>query len=258
MRLAPRVPCLSLAAILAATQFADADTQTISVPVASPAAHPASSPPPIPKNFDPCGGFLELLNKIGNGTACVFVLGEGAVTAQYGSAQIPTNAQINVNGSSGAHTLELSSSANGFGYPASTVYIGVLPRAQIAITPPSFVQVNSSAAQTRAGSDVLAAGASDMKLEYKQLVYVNLQRFTMVAIDLEYRAPTGSHALAGPGPSYTIDPIFTQPLPHNYGLTLAFPINNTTVTNLKVCSTTPGGTTCVPSGTQRSWNWSPQ
>jgi len=255
-----RLPTLFIAssAILFATaRFAVADAPASPVPAVSPAASPAAAPPAIPRHFDPCGGFLELLNKIGNGTACVFVLGEGAVTAQYESASIPASAQININGRGGSQTFELSSSANAFGYPASTVYIGVLPRAQIAITPPSFAQINSNAAETLTGSNVLAAGASDMKFEYKQLAYVNLQKFTMVAIDLAYKAPTGSAAFAGAGPSYTIDPIFTQPLPHNYGVTLAFPVNNVTIANPPICTTT-GIPTCVSGGSQRGWNWSPQ
>jgi hypothetical protein len=42
------------------------------IPSASPTpSAPAEAAPEIPKDFDPCGGFLELLNKIGNGTACV-------------------------------------------------------------------------------------------------------------------------------------------------------------------------------------------
>jgi len=222
------------------------------------APRPEPAAPQIPPDFDPCGGPHELLNKIGNGTACVFVRGEAAITAQYGSANIPVNSQINFNGPIGSKSLGLSSAAHAFGYPASVVYIGVLPRAQISITPPSFVQINSSAAGTLTGNNVLAAGASDMKFEYKQLFYVNPMKFTMLAVDLAYKAPTGSPALRGSGPSYTIDPILTQPLPHNFGVTLAFPVNNFTVTNSPTCTPTPGGIVCVPGGTQRGWSWTPQ
>lgn len=95
-------------------------------------------PPSIPKDFDPCGGPLELINKIGNGIACVFVLGEAALTAQYSSANIPANAQL----SGVDHTLDIRLCS--FGCPAPVVYVGVAPRALIVITPPSFVQVNTS------------------------------------------------------------------------------------------------------------------
>jgi hypothetical protein len=223
----------ALAALLSLANRAAADPTP--APSATPSAQPQAAPA-IPKDFDPCGGPLELLNKIGNGTACVFVLGEAALTAQYSSANIPVNAQLNAAGGA----LNVSGYAHAFGYPAPVVYVGISPRAQIVITPPSFVQVNSG----RLGT--LAAGASDMSFEYKQLVFVDLTKFTMLALDLAYKAPTGSPALRGPGPQYTLDPIITQPLPHNFGLTIAFPVNNFTVSCF----------TCA--GTQRGWSLSPQ
>jgi len=225
----------AVAALLFATRISAAADPT-PAPSTAPSSAPAAAAPAIPKDFDPCGGPLELSNKLGNGTACVFVRDEAALTAQYGSANIPANTQLDFMG----HTLDLSGSAHAFGYPAPVVYVGVTPRAQIVITPPSFVQVNAGNLGT------VAAGASDMKFEYKQLVYVNLPKFTMLAIDLAYKAPTGSQALRGPGPEYTIDPILTQPLPHNFGVTLALPVNNSTVSCL----------TC--SSTSRGWSVSPQ
>jgi len=225
---------LAVAPLLLASR---AQSQPVPAPTASetPSAAPEGERP-IPKDFDPCGGFLELLNKIGNGTACVFVRGEGAVTGQYTSAYIPINAQI----SAKSRSLNVSSDMHAFGIPATVVYIGVAPRAQIVITPPSFVQVSS----TRLG--ILAAGTSDMSFEYKQLMFVDPAKFTMIALDLVYSAPTGSQAFRGPGPQYTINPIITQPLPHNFGLKLAFPANNFTVSCV----------TCA--NEQRGWSLSPQ
>jgi hypothetical protein len=223
-----------LVALLSTASLTSAATTPDPSASATPSAQ-APAAPPIPKDFDPCGGPLELSNKLGNGTACVFVLGEAAVTAQYGSANIPGSTQLNFM----SNALGLSGYAHAFGYPATAVYVGVAPRAEIVITPPSFVQVNS-------GLGTLAAGASDMKFEYKQLLYVNLEKFTMVALDLAYQAPTGSPALRGPGPAYTILPILTQPLPHNFGLTIALPVNNFTV----ACRT------CT--STSRGWSISPQ
>lgn len=211
------------------------EAQLAATPAPSPTAA-SQAAPQIPKDFDPCGGFLELLNKIGNGTACVFVRGEAAVTAQYSSATIPFSAQISAMG----RTFNLTGDGHAFGIPAPVVYIGVAPRAQIAITPPSFVQVSSP----RLGT--LAAGTSNMSFEYKQLVFVNPAKFTMIALDLAYTAPTGSPAFRGPGPTYTIDPIITQPLPHNFGLTLALAVNNFTV-NCFSCATK-----------QRGWSLAPQ
>jgi hypothetical protein len=224
---------LLLALLFLARETAAAQTP----PPASPAPRaPAEAAPQIPKDFDPCGGPLEVLNKIGNGTACVFVRGEAAVTGQYSSASIPINAEISAKGSA----LDASGDLHAFGIPSPVLYIGVTPRAQVVITPPSFVQASSN----RLG--VLAAGTSDMSFEYKQLMFVDPAKFTMVGVDLAYQAPTGSQAFRGPGPTYTIDPIMTQPLPHNFGLTLAFPVNNFTV-NCFTCTTK-----------QRGWSLSPQ
>ncbi|HME80753.1 MAG TPA: hypothetical protein VKF82_01610 [Candidatus Eremiobacteraceae bacterium] len=226
----------TIAALFITTNAVAADPTPAPSPVASSAPQaPAQTAPAIPKNFDPCGGPIELSSKLGNGTACVFVLGEAALTAQYASANIPANTQINFMG----NTLNLSGYAHAFGYPAPVVYVGVAPRAQIVITPPSFVQVNAGKLGT------LAAGTSDMQFEYKQLLYVNLPKFTMVALDLAYKAPTGSQLLRGPGPEYTINPIITQPLPHNFGVTIAFPVNNFTVSCL-TCSSTSRGWSISP------------
>jgi hypothetical protein len=228
--------CNAVVTLLSTTNLTAADPTPVPTPAASVAPQVPAAAPAIPKNFDPCGGPLELSSKLGNGTACVFVRGEAALTAQYASANIPANTQLNFMGNS----LNLSGSAHAFGYPAPVIYVGVAPRAQIVITPPSFVQVNAGNVGT------LAAGASDMQFEYKQLVYVNLPKFTMMALDLAYKAPTGSQALRGPGPVYTINPIFTQPLPHGFGVTIAFPVNNFTVSCF----------TC--SSTSRGWSLSPQ
>ena len=214
---------------------AGVEAQLATTPAPSPSAAPQAAPQ-IPKDFDPCGGFLELLNKIGNGTACVFVRGEAALTAQYSSATIPFNAEISAMGS----TFNVAGDVHAFGLPAPVVYIGVAPRAQVVITPPSFVQVSSP----RLGT--LAAGTSNMSFQYKQLVFVNPTKFTMIALDLAYTAPTGSQAFRGPGPTYTIDPIITQPLPHNFGLTLALPVNNFTVSCFLCASS------------QRGWSLAPQ
>jgi hypothetical protein len=231
--------------------------QATPAPMPSAGAAP-QAPPPIPKNFDPCGGPLELLNKIGNGTACVFVTGEAAVTAQYGSANVPANSQINLDLPRGRRSFGLSTAAHAFGYPSSVIYIGVAPRAQFVFTPPSFVQINTGLLASARGSNVLVAGASDMKFEYKQLLWVDLAKFTMVALDLAYKAPTGSDHLRGLGPSYTFDPILTQPLPHNWGLTLAFPTDNSASRNGPTCTRTGRNIVCLPGAIQRGWGFSPQ
>ncbi len=251
------VTLAAFAVLLPVAGLASADPSPAPSPSTAPAASP-QAPPPIPSNFDPCGGPLELLNKIGNGTACVFVRGEVAVTAQFGSANLPANSQINFNTPVGSRSFGASTAAHAFGYPASVIYVGIGARTQIAFTPPSFAQVNSSTASALTGNNVLAAGSTDMNFEYKQLVWVDLTKFTMLALDFSYKAPTGSPALRGSGPSYTFDPIFTQPLPHNFGLTLGLPVNDSSTQDRPACSTATGHVVCTAGAIQRGWSFSPQ
>ena len=243
VRYCAAIVAVTFAALLSARAPASAGSAPGLLAQTVPTPQSQATPAAIPADFDPCGGPLELLNKLGNGTACVFVRGEAAVTAQYGSANIPSNTQINFDTPLGNRTVGLSSAAHAFGYPAPTIYIGVLPRSQIAITPPSFVQVNSELFGRLTGNNMLAGGATGMKFEYKQLAYLNPTKFTMVAIDLAYAAPTGSPAFRAAGPQYTINPIVTQPLPRNFGLTLAFPINNFAI---------------MSAPAQRGWSVTPQ
>jgi hypothetical protein len=224
------------------------------VPTPSPVASPAAQ---LPKNFDPCGGPLELLNKAGNQTACVFVLGEAAITAQYSAAYIPVNSTFNFDTPLGSRSIGLSSAAWAYGYPGSVVYIGVLPRAQLVITPPSSVNVYSTSSSPLVPSP-LVAGATDMKFEYKQLAYVNPKTFSMAALHLSYQAPTGSPALSGNGPSYAIEPILQQPLPHNFGFVLNLPVTNSGTVNGPTCNLTMGGPICVPGPISRGWSFAPE
>lgn len=228
--------CLAIPLVLAMSNAGVASPTPAPSPASSAVPQPAppAGPPPWLKTFDPCAGPLELLNKIGAATPCVFVTGEGGITVQYGTANVPSNTQLNFMG----HTLNTSGYSHAFGYPASILYVGVGPRSEIIITPPSFVQVN-------AAGQTLVAGASNMKFEYKQLVYVNLGKFPLVGLDLAYRPPTGSPGLQGAGPEYTINPILTQNLPHHFGLTLAVPIQNFTVP-CATCSTTSRGWSVTP------------
>ncbi len=208
MRITCGVTVSLLAALSPLTGRAQALPQPSTPPSSGP-TQPAAAVPQIPPNFDPCGGPLELLNKIGSQTPCVFVAGEAAITAQYGSAYIPVNSQINVNLPSGSRAVSLSTAARAFGLPASTVYIGVLPRAEIVFTPPSFVQVNSLGPSRVSGNSPLVAGATDMTFQYKQLAYVNMKTFALLGFDVAYHAPSGSPALRAPGPSYSFTPLYS-------------------------------------------------
>lgn len=222
-----------------ADQPAPSESPTPTVP-----SSPVPSPPPIPANFDPCGGPLELPNKLGNGTACVFVLGEVAADASYTTITAPVSTTIT---GPFMRSVTASGSVSANSYPGSTIYAGVGPRSQISFAPPTYVNVN-----TRGG---VTAGSTDMTFAYKHLFLLNMEKFTMLAIYAAYTAPTAGAPFGAAGPKYELDPILTQPLPQNLGFTLAAPIANFS-TSSTVCPM--GIKSCHSVIGARGWSWTPQ
>ena len=226
--------CAALPALLSTASLALAQPTPMPVAQTSPASA-QSLPHFIPLSFDPCAGPLELENKLGP-TACVLPVGEAMIQGVYQS--------INVPGSTGASPLGRSFKvpvhAHVTGYPASVFYIGITRRAEIDITPPSFVQVNST------NFGIMASSALDSQLSYKQLLYINLRARTLIAMKLTYKAPTGSPGLRGLGPAYQFNPIIGHRLGPLFGLTLALPVSNAAV------QPSPS------SGVQRAWSFQPK
>lgn len=231
---------------LAAIVSLPVGAQTVASPspqAATPFPSPAA-PPAIPANFDPCGGPLELPNKLGNGTACVFVLGEVAADASYTTITAPVSTVIT---GPLMRSVTASGSISADSYPGSTIYAGVGPRSQISFAPPTYVSVN-----TRGG---VTAGGTDMTFAYKHLFLLNMEKFTMLAINAAYTPPTAGAPFGAVGPKYQLDPIFTQPLPQNLGFTLAGPLSNFS-TSSTVCPM--GIKSCHGVIGARGWSWTPQ
>ena len=242
----PGVLAVVAALLLAGWGVAARADQATPSPSPTPAA-PASPAPALPFNpatFDPCGGQWELPNKLGNGTACVFVLGEVAADASYTTITAPVSSTIT---GPFMRSVTASGSISADSYPGSTIYAGVGPRSQISFAPPTYVSVN-----TRAG---VTTGGTDMTFAYKHLFLLNLEKFTMLAISAAYTAPTAGAPFGGVGPKYQFDPIFTQPLPQNLGITLAGPINNFSTSSI-VCPM--GIKSCHNVIGARGWSWTPQ
>lgn len=228
------IVCAILAVLLSTANLVAAQPTPTPAPQA-PHTIARSSPFSVPAKIDPCGGPLELENKLAP-TACVFPSGEAMIQGAYQSINVPGSSQGP--GPLGK-SFQVPLYAHVFGYPASVVYVGVTPRIELDITPPSFAQVNSSKFGT------LAAGALDTQFSYKQLFYIDLKTKTLMAIKLTYKPPTGSHALRGAGPAYQINPIIGHRIGSLFGLTLGLPVNNT-------AAPTPSG------GVQRGWSFSPK
>jgi len=243
MRACIAATAVTLLANWAAPAAADQPSPAASATPAA-AGSRSETPPAIPANFDPCGGPLELLNKLGNGTACVFVLGEAAANANYTTINVPANAVIT--GPLG-RSITVSGQANAYSLPGSTIYVGVGPRSQFSYTPPTFTSVGMRRGATQ--------GGTDMTFAYKHLFLLNMEKFTMLGIDVGYTAPTAGAPFGAVGPKYTANPILTQPLPKNLGVTLAAPISNFS-TSSTVC---PAGLrSCHGVIGARGWSWTPQ
>jgi hypothetical protein len=218
--------------------FAMADIGSSTPAAASPApAVPSPTPAIWPsKYFDPCGGALELVKKYLAGGPCVFVLGQAMLQANYGATNTTANSQIFQNG----EIITTPSAGRSFFYPNSLVVIGVTPRSQFSITPPSFQQ-------NTALTGVTVAGATDMAFGYKHEVYFNPATAALVSMSLSYEAQTGSPALTAPGPAYTVMPLASMPLGRGspFGIAITLPFINA------VTSTTP-------TSVQRGWSFTPQ
>ena len=155
--------------------------------------------------------------------------------ANYGATNTSANSQIYQNG----EIVTSSSAGRSFYYPNSLIVVGVTPRSQLSITPPSFEQTTSLAGST-------VAGATDMAFGYKQEVYFQPRTAALVSMSLSYQAHTGSEALTAPGPAYTVMPLASMPLGRSssFGIAVTLPFISA------VTSTSPS--------VQRGWSFTPQ
>lgn len=164
----------------------------------------------------------------------MFVAGQGSIQSTYSGTNVPTVVTLTAKG----HPATVMLSSQAFGYPGVLLNIGVSPTSQVTVVLPSFSQISS----TQSG---VVAGTADTEYRYKQLVYTDTKRGILAGILATYQAPTGSPALAAPGPSYEINPLLNIALnaARSIGENLSFPVKNTPPGE-------PGGS--------RSWSFSPQ
>lgn len=246
--LAVTVALLSPAAAAAAPSPAPA---TLVSPAPSPAASPSPSAGaeavwhnPQSTNFsivDPCGGPKELLNKFGP-TPCVYVLGQGMISAGY--SNISAHGSLSV--SHGAQSASFPLSGNANVYPSLLMVVGVSANSQLQFTAPSAVSINTARFGTFTES-------SDPSFNYTQRVFFSPKTFTQLAIALGYTAPTNGGGITSPGPSYQIQLDTAQPLNPNVSFGPWWTFKNS-------ATTSPTGVTT------RGWSdplglwfaWSPQ
>lgn len=148
-----------------------------------------------------------------NPSPCVLVSGEAEVYGGY--ANVSTHGNISAVGPR-MHGFDLPISGNANVYPALHMAFGVSPNAQLQITLPSTVTINT----LRLGS---VNATTDTSFDYRQLFYFNQTKFTMAAFNVGYTAPTGE----GLGPGYLAQLWAAQPLSANISLGTVYGAQNT-------------------------------
>lgn len=202
--------CLLIALLCAWTEpaFAQPASPTPSPPPPPSAAAEVWHNPPNSRYaiFDPCGGPKELLNKFGP-TPCVYILGEGMVSAGY--SNISAHGAVTIG--RGPREVSFGFSENANVYPSLLIAFGVSPSSQLQITAPSQVDVNAA----RFGT---FNAASNPSFNYKQRLFFSPTAYTQLAIDLGYTAPTNESRITSPGPAYQIQLDIAQPLNANLSI----------------------------------------
>lgn len=192
-----------------------ANVAQVATPTPAPSPSPSQPPQPAwhnPPNtkyaiVDPCGGPKELLNKFGP-VPCVFVAGEGVVSAGFANINSHGGLEVRGNGPLGLSTnLPISGTANV--YPSLFIAFGVSANSQLQLTPPSEVQVNTQ----RLGSFTTFSSPS---VTYTQRVFFSPTKYTQLAVALGYTAPTEDAGINAQGPAYQIQLDFAQPLSVNW------------------------------------------
>lgn len=209
------IAALAMSALpaMSAAQTTPASTPSLAptAPAQPPAAQPVWHNPPNTNLsiFDPCGGPKELLNKFGP-TPCVYVRGEAMISAGYTNVTTHGALQVSGNGPLGlSASLPISGNANV--YPSLLIAFGVSTNAQLQITLPSDVRVNTQ----RIGT---FGSTSNPSFNYKQRVFFSPTKYTQLAVDLGYTAPIEGGGVNSAGPSYQVQLDFSQPLNANVAI----------------------------------------
>lgn len=139
--------------------------------------------------------------------------------------------------------LPISGTANI--YPSLFIAFGVSANSQLQFTMPSEVQIHTQ----RHGS---FTAFSNPSIDYKQRVFFSPTKYTQLAIDLGYTAPTEESGINAQGPAYQIQLDLAQPLNVNLSFGAWWTFKNATSSSFT-------------QGTQRGWSdplgiylaWSP-
>jgi hypothetical protein len=191
--------------------------QETPAPVAQPeaSATPAASPGPQASapvditslvkhsnpNFNPCGGWRQMLVSYAPATNCVLDAGEVFIGVNYLTTYVPLGSQIVLNGA----TVTTTTNAHIHAYPFGTapIGVGIGGRWQFSYTPPEYQDIIGY------NGNVNKSGTTNQIFSFRNMFYFN-RCFTycggdgLSAVILTYIPPTGSEAWRGIGPSYSV------------------------------------------------------
>jgi hypothetical protein len=232
-----------------------AQPQASATPAASAAPQGASAPVDIKSltkhsnpNFNPCGGWRQMLVSYAGATNCVLDAGEVIVGANYAATYIPVGTQLVLNGS----TAATSTYANTHAFPATPLGVGLGGRWQFSYTPPENQDLVGF------NHNIDKSGATNQVFSFRNMFFFN-RCFTycggdaLSAVFFTYVPPTGSSAWRGTGPSYSFafsSTVAVEKSPKGMGRIL---INLYDPVSYAVVSSTPGPGS---SPGHVTWGWS--
>jgi hypothetical protein len=202
MRIGLAFSCGVLLAALTVARAGAADA------VASPSPSPpaAATSPGLPKNFDPCGGPQELVKK-SSITPCVAFPGEAILGGGY------TKANVNGSITPAAAPIVIPAKVSAELQPQSSLLVGIVPYLELAIVPPSYLQV------TNPKQGTLLSGDADISFSAQWLFSRDLKNHVLTSVGAGVEFPTGSPSLAATAPVYSLQMIGSKGLPDGFGLT---------------------------------------
>jgi hypothetical protein len=150
-------------------------------------------------DFNPCGGWRQLLTTYASATNCSLDAGQFTLGVNYAATYIPVGTSLTINGV----TASTSTYANTHAFPSVPLSVGVGDRWTLLYTPPEYQEiVGYNGNVNKSGATNMTFGARNMFFFNRCFPYCG--GFGLSAINMFYSPPSGSPAWRGTGPSYTV------------------------------------------------------
>ncbi|HVN68812.1 MAG TPA: hypothetical protein VMU38_04040 [Candidatus Binatia bacterium] len=149
-------------------------------------------------NFNPCGGWRQLLITYAAATNCSFDRGQFTLGVNYAATYVPLGTQLVINGT----PITTSTYANTHAFPSVPISAGLGGRWTFRYTPPEYQDIVGY------NGNVDKSGTTNQVFQLMNMFFFNrcfpyCGGFGLSAIILNYEPPTGSSAWRGTGPRYT-------------------------------------------------------